>query len=335
MKINKPIDLRKLIDENLSTKEMFQFYLGTNCLNNAFNSPFRKDKNPSCNIYLSKNGNYRYKDFGNGDNFSIYDIISKIYNIDYIDVLDKICQDFKLKPNNYKQYLIKNQDYIDSKNNSVKKSVKIKFQSKKFTENDLKYWNEYGILNIETLQKFNVFSVNKIWINNEKINKLENELCFAYYFPISDKVKLLFPSREKKKKWLSNVSNDTDIQGYYQCAIKTTKPNLLILTKSMKECMFFYERGIYAMAINGENHHFNPLFIDHLKRHCKNIISFYDNDNSGIKGAIDLKKKYDIDYFHISKDICTTINIKDITDMYKFFSKEEAEKIVNKLKTRH
>ena len=148
-------------------------------------------------------------------------------------------------------------------------------------------------------------------------------------------MKLLFPNRKKKKKWLSNVSNNTDIQGYYQCNIKNTKPNLLILTKSMKECMFFYERGIYAMAINGENHQFNPLFIEHLKRHCKNIISFYDNDDSGIKGALDLKEKYNIDFFHIPKNICPAVNIKDITDMYKFFSKEEAEKIVNKLKENH
>ena len=109
--------------------------------------------------------------------------------------------------------------------------------------------------------------------------------------------------------------------------IKNTKPDLLILTSSLKEVMLLWEHGIKSVAIHGENSTFDKDFIRHIKKYCKNIKSLYDWDEAGEAAAEKLFDLYDIDYFTRPY----YLNCKDISDCYKE-NKEDAIKFLKTIK---
>src|SRR5690606_595581 len=121
-----------------------------------------------------------------------------------------------------------------------------------------------------------------------------------------------------------NCNNLTDVQGYDQLSIKTTRPKLLIFTKAMKEILFYRSFGLNAIAIHGENHHFHPDFIRHIKKYSENQLSVYDNDFPGKRAAINLKTNTDIPAFIIKE-------AKNITDLWEK-DKKLVWKYINLLK---
>jgi len=61
-----------------------------------YRSPFRKDRNPSFAIYVSKHGNLMYKDHGTGDCGNVISFVSKITGLkDFKQILHRISTDTK------------------------------------------------------------------------------------------------------------------------------------------------------------------------------------------------------------------------------------------------
>lgn len=319
------IDLKELIESNLNDWDLFKFYFGDFKIGGLYHSPLRNDNNPSFSFYISKSGSPKAKDFATGDNYTAIEYVKALFHLDYNNALKKIASDFNLEKIDFKAIIVKKEH---EKVEIVKKKKEIKIIAKQFSKEDLNYWKSFGIENYETLKLFNVYSVKEAYLNTKRIGMKKNELCFAYFFPKSNHVKLYRPLAEKINKWLSNTDNLCDIQGYWQCNPKETKPELLILTSSLKEVMFLRERGIYAMAINGENHKFHEDFLRHLKKYCKNILSLYDKDEAGYKGAKYLEDKYQIARIELPDFYCEEKEIKDVTDAYKYCDKEQVKKFI-------
>jgi DNA primase len=309
MKVNKNVDYKQMVDECLDDRDIFYHYLGVKDRSGVFCSPLRNDKNPSCSLYYSSSGNMRFKDHATGQNFSAVAFVQELYKLNYPEALRKIVADFGLYGEKFEAKPILK---ILDKPEIVKKNVDIKIIPKKFTEADLEYWSSYGI-RYETLKLFNVYSVESLWIKKNPFPIKKNELCFAYYFPKSNHLKIYFPTRPKGKKWYSNTDNICDIQGYYQMNIKSIKTDTLILTSSMKEVMLLWENGIKSMAIHGENATFDSDFIRHIKKYCNNIYSLYDWDEAGYNASAKLEELYGI------KPIQKPDNLvcKDVSDCYK------------------
>lgn len=80
--------------------EIFIYYLGKECLNKKFKSPFRSDdKRPSCHLYENKNKNgettYYLQDFGDSRCCgNCFEIAAKVLNInintDFYELLKRI-----------------------------------------------------------------------------------------------------------------------------------------------------------------------------------------------------------------------------------------------------
>lgn len=320
MKINKNVDYKAIIDECLDDAEIFYYYIGKK--GKLFSSPLRIDKHPSCSLYYSSSGKLRFKDHATGQNLSAISFVQELYKLSYPEALRKIVADFGL----YGQKFEAKPILKEHGSKIVKRIVDIKIQPKKFTENDLRYWNSYGI-SYETLKLFNVYSVENLWIKKKPIPIKKNELCFAYYFPKSNHLKIYFPERPKSQKWYSNIDNICDIQGYYQMDIKNTKPDLLLLTSSMKEVMLLWEYDIKSMAIHGEHANYNPDFIRHIKKYCKNIKSLYDWDDAGSRASEKLLADFGIQPIEKPE----YLNSKDISDCFKQ-NKEETIKFLKTIK---
>lgn len=312
----------------VSQEEIFRYYVGDCVDEKRFCSILRKDNNPSCSLYYSKTNILTYKDFATGESLDCFGLVKELFGLNLQEAIKKIASDFGLFKGEYEANIIKANS---SKIEHAKKKVLIHFQKKPFTQEDLEYWNSYGITET-TLNFFDVHSVKTFWINRTKAPLKKNDLCFVYYFPKTTHCKIYKPLAPKKEKWKSNITNEADIQGYYQMDIKTTKPELLILTSSLKEVMLLHEFGIKAMAIHGENSHFNPKFIEHLRRHCKRIYSLYDIDAAGFASMEKLKQDFGIQPIIMPNFECIDKKIKDLTDSYRYCNKEKVVEFIQSIK---
>ena len=149
------------IFKRISEYDIFKFYMPNKKwdLNQATNSPFREDKNPSFMI-SNRYGNITFIDFGDteyrGDCFTFVKLLFNINNMD--EVLKKIDNDFGLGistgkfKNDYK-HIVSKYKQPESKG---KRYTKIQVIPRAFTKEELAYWNEYH-QDIADLKRENVF----------------------------------------------------------------------------------------------------------------------------------------------------------------------------------
>lgn len=342
----------KLSTENIlrrvSEEALWSFYLGSHYKpGKLISAPYRKDKDPSFYLKVREDGRMRFKDFGRLDmSGDIFDYMQAVFKLDFRDALEKVNTDFSLclsgipetGKERSKNKKISQLDTSVNENNLLDNKLQIIVTP--FRQIDLDWWGQYGITP-ETLKLYNVYKAGKVFLNNVQIYvDYDRNPCYTYHFPITDHLKCYFPmATGKNKRFLSNVNNLQDVQGYYQCRVKEGQKDLLILTKSMKDCMLLRELGYDAMSINGEEHRFYDDFIRHIRKYYPIIISIYDPDKAGIKGARYIWREYKVLPYFIPKTYRKE-KAKDVTDVYKVWGREIIEGIlegiiVNAKKIKH
>lgn len=250
--------------------DIYAHYLGQFKVGMIYNSPFRKDKNPSFGIFYSKRTKQLlFKDHGTGDCGNVIKFVSLYtgitnYNDILLDIVDKlkITSDTKLVSS--KQYIASTETVIG-------------VVRQDFTAEDINYWSQFNIC-IDTLKKFNVNSIKYYLCNGivKGIYKKENPM---YAYKVYNNFKIYRPLADKYTKWRNNLGQ-YDIQGFKQLP-KTD--NLLIITKSLKDVMCLYEMGISAISPASESTFIPDDVLDNLKKRFKHILICFDRDTAGIK----------------------------------------------------
>lgn len=250
--------------------DIYAHYLGQFKVGMIYNSPFRKDKNPSFGIFYSKRTKQLlFKDHGTGDCGNVIKFVSLYtgitnYNDILLDIVDKlkIASDTKLVSS--KQYIASTETVIG-------------VVRQDFTAEDINYWSQFNIC-IDTLKKFNVNSIKYYLCNGivKGIYKKENPM---YAYKVYNNFKIYRPLADKYTKWRNNLGQ-YDIQGFKQLP-KTD--NLLIITKSLKDVMCLYEMGISAISPASESTFIPDDVLDNLKKRFKHILICFDRDTAGIK----------------------------------------------------
>lgn len=291
----------------------------------SFKSEFYNDSNPSCRIQISGNGIPYYKDYGNGDYFLAFDYVSRKYGSSYHETCNIIANDFGLKRINLNvtpQLLLSN-----DAPKLVKTKSNIQVIVKPFSLIDYEYWNQYSI-SLSTLQFFNVKAVSHVYLNKgDKHYVFEyknNQPLYSYRFYKNqcEYLKIYNPySMTKEGKWLSNVGSDA-LQGYDQLPLTG---DLLIITKSLKDVMCFYQLGISAVGLQAETNKMSKKSFNELSSRFKRVILLLDNDDQGYNSTCEFLLTYDIEFFFIPTE-------KDISDYIKKYGLKKAEKLIkNKL----
>lgn len=292
-------------------------------------SPLRTDKTPSFKCYHGQIGHLLWKDHSTGETGNVFSFVQQVLqrrgeSLHMFDVYRRIYEELN---GHVKPLSVQNNGapvQRRRRSNKPKQTIiqAVLNEQGNIPAEALAYWEDFGIT-LSILKAYNVGYAAEIWIIKIDDTKRESFLwakaepgnpIFFYYFPHSKHIKAYRPlTRDKKRKWISNVTNSQDIQGLKQCDIENRKPNLLVLTKSMKDVMWLRSIGIDSIAIHGERHVYEPEFIEYLRKYCKHIISIYDNDIPGMKGAITLRNLYGIPCYFIPRHT----GAKDITDLYK------------------
>ena len=311
-----------------SEETYMEYYLGIEVKKGLFRSPLRQDNTPTCSFYRNKSGELIFHDFSGDFYGNFIDVVMRKYNVGYYKAMDIIAKDFGIiqGDSNVSESVIK------KSSNKIEKSepANIQVEIKNFTKKELSWWKEYGITE-EILTKFHVYSCKNIFLNGNLVNINNNNLIFGYYGGKKSKLELwriYFPER-KSYRFLTNWPSKK-IQGFNELP---KKGKLLVITKSMKDCMTLYSLGISAIAPNSEHLFISDNILNELKERFKYIVVMYDNDLPGISNMKKIKKNHpELIYYFIPRKY----NVKDISDFYKTYKKKRTisfiKEVINNFK---
>lgn len=299
--------LSKVTEYDIYAKYIGQFKVGM-----IYNSPFRKDKNPSFGIYYSKRTKQLlFKDHGTGECGNVVKFVSLFTGkTEYNDILSDIVDKLNIT-NNTK--LVSSKQYIPPT-----KTV-IGVVRQEFTDVDINYWKQFNI-SINTLKKFNVNSI-KYYLCNGIVKgtyKRENPM---YAYKVYNNFKIYRPLADKYTKWRNNLT-DYDIQGYEQLP---QKGDILFITKSMKDVMCLHEMGYPAVSPSSESTFLPKDVLEQLKTRFKRIIILFDRDTAGVKRSRKLSRETGLEATFINKKF----KAKDVSDAVKANSFEEIKNWLN------
>ena len=299
--------LSKVTEYDIYAKYIGQFKV---CM--IYNSPFRKDKNPSFGIYYSKRTKQLlFKDHGTGECGNVIKFVSLFTGkTEYNDILSDIVDKLNIT-NNTK--LVSSKQYI-----SPTETV-IGVVRQEFTDVDINYWKQFNI-SINTLKKFNVNSI-KYYLCNGIVKgtyKRENPM---YAYKVYNNFKIYRPLADKYTKWRNNLT-DYDIQGYEQLP---QKGDILFITKSMKDVMCLHEMGYPAVSPSSESTFLPKDVLEQLKTRFKRIIILFDRDVAGVKRSRKLSRETGLEAMFINKKF----KAKDVSDAVKANSFEEIKNWLN------
>lgn len=302
--------------------ELWKYYCRNfESLDRPFLSEFYNDSNPDCRIFLASNNTLIYKDFGSNEIYDIVKYIMRKYMCNFKEVLTIISNDFNISKTKIRVNKETRLLNFEEKLQINRTGIDIVYQP--FNLTDYSYWNGYKIP-FTLLQKYNVFSCKYVYLT--KTNKIitytynKNNPIYAYRFRGDSGYvyKIYFPLNSTNR-WLFN-GKSTNIEGYDQLSISG---KVLIITKSLKDCMVYNLLGYDAISLQGEHNKLGDGLFKELQERFEKIYINYDNDKTGIEASQRLSSLYNLKHYFIDE-------YKDISDYVKHKSIDEAKILVTK-----
>lgn len=280
---------------------IYSYYLGEFKPGKLINSPLRSDdKMPSFAIFPGKTGGLLFKDHGTGESGNALKFVKLYKGIQTREELERELLRIVRKTNPMRGEI----------RSTYTKTVDlgpadIGIVRQPFTEVDKRYWKQFHI-SIDTLKKFNVFSI-KYFLCNRVVRGTYKEDSPMYAYKVYDRFKIYRPLASKFTKWRTNLTNRY-VQGLSE--LPKEGGNLLIITKSLKDVMCLYEMGFYAIAASSETTFIPDDILQSLRSKWKHIIILYDRDRTGMLKARDYSRRYKFDAIFVHKKF----KAKDISD---------------------
>lgn len=298
-KQDNPITLDYILSK-VTEYDIYARYLGQFKVGFIYNSPFRKDKNPSFGIFRSKKtGKLLFKDHGNGECGDVIKFVELYTGItNYNDLLNQIVKDMQITNNT-----------ILHSNKEVEKSTEtvIGVVRQDWTEVDKQYWSQFGI-SLKTLKKYNVSSI-KYYLCDGVVKGVYRDSSPMYAYKVYDRFKIYRPLADKYTKWRNNLT-EYDIQGFEQLP---SKGELLIITKSLKDVMCLYEMGYNAISPSSESTFIPNDVLQNILKRFKRVLLCFDRDIPGCKNMRKISLKTGLKCMLVHRKF----KAKDISDAVK------------------
>lgn len=264
---SKELITKEYILSRVSEYDLYKKYIGDFKIGGIYNSPLRKDKNPSFGIFYSKKLNMLlFKDHGSGETGDVIRFIKLLTGItNYNELLNKIVSDFN----------------ITSKTKLTKRTYNptntvIGVVRQPLTDIDKEYWGKYSITQ-KTLKRYNVDSI-KYYLCNGIVKAIYRPDNPMYSYKVFNSFKIYRPFGDKYTKWRNNLTK-YDIQGYEQLPEKDV---ILVITKSLKDVMTLSEMGISAIAPSSESTFIPDSALKALSLRFKTLLINFDRDAPGM-----------------------------------------------------
>lgn len=319
--------LQEYVNDNLISREnvlkyiddysIYSYYIGTELeMRTKYSSPLRLgDDDPSFSLFHSDKyeGKIFFKDQSTGKSGDVFIFLRNLIGNGILattrEVLLQVNSDFKLG--------LEGKDVGEFKPHLIKVAPVRKLPTRiritahiEPTEAFKTYWNDELEISNRTLKKFYVQDVRVIhYITEYDKPVVPRTLTISY--EILGHYKTYQPFEDKEFKFRNDYL-DIYVEGALQLDFKR---NFCIITKSTKECIFFYEHfGWECVAGKSENIPINPYFMNSvLKKRYKKVFIWLDSDEAGIAA----QNKYVETYpWLIPITFADYIEQKDATDFF-------------------
>lgn len=298
-------------------------------------SPFRDDDNPGAyfeTYYYDKDtSKLLFKDWGDPNKrlYDCFDAVQVYYGLpNFKSTLQFIKANLLDGKPLIKRERVENKGFKINNSRTI-----IQCSTRTFDLNDKNFWEPYGITS-QQLKEDRVFRASRYFIQkpNEELKTLQ--ICYSQTYVYAEfksgNKKLYTPY--KKNRFITNC-NQNDIGGLLTL-IDPSQNDTLIITKSYKDCRVLRNLGYNSIWFQSENIFPDKDLIIPIIKDYRQVIIFFDNDETGVKSA----EKYKHEIFNLVNSVVTTLHlpfylldekIKDASDMYKHKGKEELENFLN------
>jgi hypothetical protein len=304
--------------------DIYSYYIGDQFkVGKIMHSPLREDNHPSFGVFKSSvSSNLMWKDQATGKTGNVIQFISEKFQESHGDSLRRLSSDV----DSARIRISKMGKEIQER--YKKTSTIISVQKKNFTEVDDAYWEQYFITR-DILKKYNVFPILTFWVNDIPSNLFYSKTQPLYAYQVFDKFQIYSPYAQRKNKF-RNSTTTYDIHGLEQLP---KYGRLLIITKSKKDVMVLNRLGYDAIAPCGEQTPIPRPIIDDLRQRYNKVTVLYDNDTTGLKGALKCATEHGIEWTHLPLEYYAKFKIKDISDFIKYFKITKTREVLKEILT--
>lgn len=298
-------------------------------------SPFREDNNPGCFFSRDPNtGILRFIDFANPQyingikmsHIDCFNAVQIFYNLSsFFETLEFIVKKLSLND-------VSIQPSKVSKVKKVKDSKSLLItKNQKYTNKDVRYWKKFGIT-IPQLLSDKVYSVLHYSFYNYSTAKdriYPRTLAYVFTDFKENKKKIYMPLRKGNLRFFTNCTSN-DIGNINNLP---AKGDILIITKSYKDCRVLRNLGYNSIWLQSENMFPSNNILITLSQNFEKIFIFFDNDSTGIRGATRLQEIINTFFPGKSQVLHLPISflergIKDPADMYYFMGQKNLKKFL-------
>ena len=298
--------LSKVNEVNIAAK-----YLNVYEIPCVINSPLRQDNRPSFGLYTFDGHKVRYIDYATGERGGIFDLLSKLWNIPYNEVLERVANDFL-------DYEVSGRITTKASNGSTKIVIKEKEKSKieikirSWRNYDQDYWESYGV-SLEWLKYADVYPISHKIITKRGKRYTFGADKYAYAF-IERKegnisIKIYQPFNKNGFKWCT--STDSSVISLWTKV--PTSGERICICSSLKDALCLWSNtGIPCLATQGEGYTMSNTAISELKRRFKHVYILFDCDKAGLIDGEKLSKQTGFTNIVLPK----FEGGKDVSDLY-------------------
>lgn len=320
-------------------------------------SPLRVDNHPTFGFAYNDKHKLKARDFSGLFWGDVFDVVAYVLSFttgrqinvnvkaDFYYVLKHIAYTFR---NIYNGEVVEENEVLLKETITRIKNSKavIELVIREWNENDKKIWSKWGI-SLHWLNTHFVVPVDQMYINRfcqpePKYNYRSNDPCYGYITGLDSKgiynIECYFPLRDRTKGDIKFITNHNGLVGLLN--LNKPKYDIIIITKSYKDNLAldnwlhsFPLRGrlsdnlIGVINVTSESYVLKPFEYEYLQSKLNDngiIISFFDMDLTGVRGARRLRKDYGI----IPILIPRVYDAKDFSELIEKYSKETINRFI-------
>ena len=302
--------------------DILSYYLGVTEVPCIINSPLRQDRRPSFGLYSSDGIRIFYIDLATKDSGGLFDLLGKMWNCGFKEVLSKINEDISkfcggASIHSYTPCAVRS-------TSSYNKDTDLQCKVRDWRSYDIEYWASYGIT-LEWLKYAEVYPIShKIVIKDgHRYVFGADKYAYAYVEHKEGKVtlKIYQPFNKAGYKW-SNKHDKSVISLWTKVPEYGDK---ICICSSLKDALcLMANANIPSLSIQGEGYNMSNTAISELKRRYKEIYILLDNDEAGLKDGLSLSESTGFTNVVLPK----FEGGKDISDAFKILGKEKWLKLI-------
>lgn len=310
----------KTILRTISEYDIYRYYLGEDFpVGKIMQSPMpgRKDNHPSF-LIGNRHGFYYHMDFADSRyKGNCFQFVMQKEMIGYNAVLLKIDRDFNLGIAT-QMTEVNVPVFIQPKVEDTKETFFQVHYSSKFTNEELKYWEQFYITPKE-LKDNEIYAVRKYLIDRRVQPMKLGELTFGYRE--GSLWKIYKPFACKRRKWKTNiplslVENLVALKNSEIGIVTKARKDRVVLLKFLKQVANTQNESLAA---------FTPETAAFLYDECENPYVNYDADEPGKQNSIVVTQKYSFKHLNVP-DSYIEEGIKDFADLIKMYGPETVHK---------